>query len=109
MRWKSEYADYYESPVYVIGREHYDSTDEPELSEEYIQQRIDEFWTWEDGKSIASKVILECAVDSIARNEKKWQNLWLSLKSRIEKFPELKREMELFIREEVEAGNDKWA
>ena len=84
--------------------------DEP-LSDEFIEERSEEFWTWATAKSLESRTIFQCGIDSLMDDEDNWLTFWTELTNAVSdgKFPDLKKHMKPYIETTVENFADDWS
>ena len=86
----------------------FEATFLPEVSDEIIKQRTEDFWLWSE-PDCNSQAILQCAIDEICKgNEDDMKSFWTSLMLNIDKIPDLKEAMIPYIHVDIEAGNDSW-
>ncbi len=76
----------------------------PELTARQIRDKIDDFWLWSEATN-QTMLIIEYAFEAIMNDKDVWKGFFTSLTNNKDRLPELRDFIEVFVREEIEAGN----
>ena len=84
----------------------------PEITQDFIEQRVEDFYNYADDDSYEGLISLSCAIDALTTHDnddypQAAKELMAAISSG--RLPMLEKYMSQYLACEVEAGNDDWA